>query len=192
MKASCYVDIALRGNDETDLSLPVIGNTIFQVLHGAFRTLEHPYAIALPRSGKGRPYKHTGDIIRIFAEHREHLDQLVESVGQHAAVRDYSRILYPKSVPADFGGPWVSYRRYRTTNRNAGREESTLSARRTAYAAEKGLPYFKVWSKSTERYFSLFIESVEQKRPSEVQGAPDRYGLCVSTRPFALPDIPAS
>lgn len=193
MKPDWYVDFTLEGCDQTDITLPVVANTVYRVMHGAFRSLTPKFAVALPESGPGKTFRHVGDRIRVFAEAREHLDQLVDAVGNHPSIRDYARILYPKSVPGEYQGSWVSYRRYRTSNRNAGRKEGdTLNARRTAYALEKQLPYLKIWSKSTERYFSLFIEVVKETHPPSVQGEPDSYGLCVSSRPLALPDISVS
>jgi CRISPR-associated protein (Cas_Csy4) len=65
MTPDSYLDIRLLGEKATDLALPVIGNQVFHVLHGAFRQSPGQYALALPDCKPGKSSS-IGNKLRIF------------------------------------------------------------------------------------------------------------------------------
>ena len=183
MKPTHYVDFQMIAGDDT-LSLPVVTNAVYAVLHGAFRQLEkHRFALALPKAGKTG----VGDVLRIFSSDRDSLDALVEAVSNHTTVRDYSKILYPRAIPENYQGDWVVFRRFRIPNRNADRkEDQALNGRKKHEAEKRRLPYFNIKSRSTQKFFRLYVD-VKSSQP--VEGEPDSYGLSRAENPIALPLI---
>lgn len=167
------------------LPAPVLAGAALKVLHGAFRNAPRRYALALPRHGR-QPFV----VLRVFAGERDHLHALVETVEAHPVIRDYTRLGYPRRVPEDFAGTWTEFRRYRIPARRSGRKPGDdLRERRMTQAAEARLPYFILQSRSNGQQFGLYVE-VRAGAPNAGESEPDSYGLAVSTRPFALPDLP--
>lgn len=239
----------------TTLPAPVIAGAMLKVLHGLFGQQPGRYALALPKH-QSAPFA----ALRVFAENRDDLDELVQAVEGHPVIRDYSRIGYPRKIPKDHDGPWVEFRRYRIPSRKAGRKPGDiLRERRMMQAEERRLPYFILNSLSTGQQFGLYVEVLHYATPNanpvestphrgEMEGdvdelsktvpsphggglgrervksgaspsvertnprtpcptlfipsgdgvnstaipdcQPDSYGLSVSSRPFALPDLP--
>lgn len=186
-----FVDLRLNGVDESGgLSIPVMANQAFRILHGAFRNAPGEYALALPKCKPGKGST-VGDVLRVFASDEAKVTELLANISGHHFIRDYCSISAIQQVPDDFAGPWMRFRRFRPSNKNAGRktEELTLREKRMAFAAEKKLPYFLVSSHTNSHSFSVFVQ-VEEGEQGAMEAQPDNYGLCVSSRPFSLPVIP--
>lgn len=180
-----YVDLELLGGaDTTDSPAVVLRSQAFQKLHGVFAKHPGEFALALPERGLGA--------LRVFASTREVLDTLAGVLDGDRWFRAYTRLGYPRAVPADFAGRWVAFARYRIptvrSDRNAVDGISALRDRRLREAGRRRLDYFNVHSRSNGSRFSLTVERVEQDGlPRE--GVPDSYGLSTRGRLFALPEI---
>lgn len=179
-----YTQIDLLSMAEETSPETILLARLMKILHGVFRGKPETFAIALPARGFSS--------VRVFAREREDLDFLVGAIQSHWFVRDYARLGYPVSVPADYAGPWVSHRRFRIpsarSDRNAEPGQPTLGQRRSAQAQKDGLVYLICDSQSNKQKFSLFVKSMAAVEPGEFR--PNSYGLSSSERAFALPDMP--
>jgi CRISPR-associated endoribonuclease Cas6/Csy4 subtype I-F len=190
MKPVIYVDLEVLAGDHEGESMPtpILAGAALDVLHGAFR--QHPgrYALALPSVSPGKAHG-PGRILRVFAGSRDDLDTLVAVVSGHPIIRDYTRWGYPRLAPDDFSGPWIEYRRYRIPSQKSLRKPNdSLRERRMQIARQLGLPYFQIRSRSNNQQFMLYVQALEAKDGSSVC-QPDGYGLSVSSRPFAVPQV---
>lgn len=166
------------------LPAPVVAGAMLKVLHGVFGREPGRFALCLPQH-RTAPFA----ALRVFAAERGDLDELVEGVGDHPVIRDYGHIGYPRRVPADWDGGWVEFRRYRIPSRKAGRKpDDTLRQRRMEQAERRRLPYFILQSASNGQQFGLYLQVLPGGTATDCR--PDSYGLSVSSRPFALPDLP--
>jgi CRISPR-associated endoribonuclease Cas6/Csy4 subtype I-F len=186
----CYVDLTLQaGGKGAALPAPVLAGAALRVLHGAFK--QHPgrFALALP-GFETAPFAK----LRIFAANRDDLDRLVEATSGHNLIKDYMQLGYPRKVSQDFDGAWLQYSRYRIPSRKSGRHvEDGLRQRRMDQADQRRLPYFILSSQSTGQQFGLYVAIDPVAVPVDWQSRdlrPDSYGLSVSSRAFALPDLP--
>lgn len=162
----------------------VVAGAALRVLHGAFKERPGRYALALPRFAD-QPFSK----LRVFAGERDDLDELVQAVESHPVIRDYIQLGYPRKVPVDYDGTWTEFRRYRIPARRSCRKpDDDLRERRMQRAQTERLPFFIMHSQSTGQQFGLYVEIRPAARPSS-DGIPDSYGLSVTTRPFALPDL---
>ena len=178
MEPGCYVDIKLRGQGS-----PVAAAIVLRVLHGVFRHQPGQYALALP------DFPRTFPRMRVFAQSRDELDRLVAATENHPTFKEMGLFGYPKQVPQDFQGPWVSYQRYRIPSRKAERKpDGTLRLRRILAADEAKLPYFSLRSDSNGNVWRLYVEAVEAAPSTNLQ--PDGYGLATTSKPFGLPSLP--
>lgn len=201
MDANYYLDIrVLESSDDTDLKLGHIRNQIYTVIHGAFRKLPAHYALALEISDKlkakqeyfeqkhGRSAKANFDILRIFAEKQDELDELIEAIKGHWKIRDYTVLGAAIPVPTAKISGWKSYRRFRIPTQRAERtklshQNEPLRDRRLTTA--KDMPFFQVISQSTGQGFTVNIDVQESENAG--YGVPDSYGLARKESPFALP-----
>lgn len=176
MEARHYVDFLLGPR----ASPPGAALTL-KVLHGVFARDPGQYALALPDYPRNFPR------LRVFAASRENLDRLV--AASEAALQELGRFAYPKAVPEDFAGPWISYRRYRIPSRKAERKpDGNLRLRRIQAADTAELPWFTLQSQSNGQAWRLYVEA--QPAPAAGSAEPDAYGLASASRPFALPRLP--
>lgn len=179
-----FTQIELLSMSEEASPKPILLARLMSILHGVFRSKPETFAIALPARGFSS--------LRVFARDRADLDFLAGAIQSNWFIRDYTRLGYPVSVPADYAGPWVSYRRYRIpavkSDRNAEPGQPTLGQRRSAQAEKDGLVYLISHSESNQQKFSLYVQSVAGDGPGEFK--PNSYGLASSERVFALPDMP--
>lgn len=201
MDAHFYLDIrVLESSDDTDLKLGHIRNQIYTVIHGAFRKLPAHYALAVEMSDKlkakqeqfekkhGRTAKPNFDILRIFAEQQDELEQLIEAVKGHWKIRDYTVLGTAIAVPTAKISGWKSYRRFRIPTQKAERtqlshQNEPLRDRRLKTAKDK--PFFQVMSQSTGQGFTIIIDIQDCENAG--YGLPDSYGLARKESPFALP-----
>ncbi len=190
MNPLCYVDLTVQtGGKGTGLPAPVLAGAALRVLHGAFKQYPGHYALALP-GFETAPFAK----LRIFATNRDDLDTLVEAISGHNLMKDYVQLGYPRKVSQDFDGAWLQYSRYRIPSRKSGRHvEDGLRQRRMDQADQRRLPYFILSSQSTGQQFGLYVAINPVAAPIEWRSGdvlPDSYGLSVSSRAFALPDLP--
>lgn len=201
MDAHFYLDVrVLESSDDTDLKLGHIRNQIYTVIHGAFRKLPTHYALAVEMSDKlkakqeqfekkhGRIAKSNFDILRIFAEQQDELEQLIEAIKGHWKIRDYTVLGTAIAVPTAKISGWKSYRRFRIPTQKAERtqlshQNEPLRDRRLQAAKDK--PFFQVISQSTGQGFTIIIDIQDCENAG--QGLPDSYGLARKESPFALP-----
>jgi hypothetical protein len=192
MRPTRYMDFELLTSDAgAGIPAPLIASRMMQVFHGVFSAHPGEYALALPGWGDG-----VGDggypwqPLRVFAEGMESLDALMQKIGSHPVVRDYTRQGFPRGVPETFDGSWVEYRRFRMPSRNAGVPH--LRQRRLNDQIKRKLPYFQLSSRSNGNAFMVVVEprAAESGGFSDVR--PDSYGLSTKTRAFSLPHIPVS
>ncbi|WP_153114634.1 type I-F CRISPR-associated endoribonuclease Cas6/Csy4 [Rhodocyclus tenuis] len=182
MEPRHYVDFQLGPRPS-----PITAALALKVLHGVFGLYTGQYALALPDYPRSFPR------LRVFAASREALDRLVTATETHPGFAEgparIGRFAYPKAVPEDFNGPWVSYRRYRIPSRKAERKpEGSLRLRRIQAADEAELPFFALRSQSNGQAWRLYVEA--QPASDAGPGEPDAYGLATASRPFALPRLP--
>lgn len=178
MKARHYVDFTLGPRPS-----PTSAALAMKVLHGVFSSHPGQYALALPDYPRSFPR------LRVFAASREDLDQLVAATETHRTLGAIGRFAYPKAVPEDFAGPWISYRRYRIPSRRSERNpDSNLRLRRIQAADRSELPYFTLHSQSNGQAWRLYVEA--RTVPATEPAQPDAYGLASTSRPFALPRLP--
>lgn len=179
MRPPChYVDFQLGPRPS-----PIGATLMLKILHGVFAQHPGQYAIGLPDYPRNFPR------LRVFSDEREHLDRLVATLDEHGDVGKIGRFMYPKAVPADYAGPWMSYRRFRIPSRKAERNpEGNVRLRRIQAADDAEFPYFALHSKSNGQAWRLYVEAIPSLQPGSF--APDAYGLATASRPFALPLIP--
>ncbi|WP_445116232.1 type I-F CRISPR-associated endoribonuclease Cas6/Csy4 [Acinetobacter sp. WZC-1] len=201
MDVNYYLDIrVIESSGDTDLKLGHIRNQIYTVIHGAFRKLPAHYALALEISDKlkarqeqfvqkhGRSAKPNFDILRIFAEKQDELDELIEAIKGHWKIRDYTVLGVAIPVPTAKISGWKSYRRFRIPTRKAERTQLSehnepLRDRRLKTARDK--PFFQVRSQSTGQGFTVIVDILDSENAGP--GFPDSYGLARKESPFALP-----
>jgi CRISPR-associated endoribonuclease Cas6/Csy4 subtype I-F len=201
MDANYYLDIrVLESLNDTDLKLGHIRNQIYTVIHGAFRKLPGHYALALEISDKlkaqqdqfeqkyGRAVRANFDILRIFAENLNELDEFIEAIKGHWKIRDYTVLGGAIVVPTAKISGWKSYRRFRIPTQKAERtklchQNEPLRNRRLKTA--KDMPFFQVISQSTGQGFTVVIDVQDSENAG--YGLPDSYGLARKESPFALP-----
>lgn len=182
MTPRCYMDFNLAGNG---LPAPLLAGAALKALHGGFCAQPGRYALALPRYPDA-PFA----ALRVFAAERGHLDELVQAVENHPAIRDYVLLGYSRLVPEGFSGGWSEFRRYRIPARRAGRKPGDdLRERRMRQADAAKLPFFILQSRGNGQQFGLYLDIRSPAEPAQ-DCRPDGYGLSVASRPFALPDLP--
>lgn len=177
MKPAFYVGLEVASGG----SLPVMTRLV-QILHGIQRDRPGLLALAFPRLRKGEG-RHPGNLVRVFSDSPENLQQVGGLLQENERMRGYIRYLPVKAVPEDFHGPWIEYRRVRIPGKGSRLEESR--ANKLAMAEE--LPFLRAASKTNGHGFSLHIDAIPGAKTAECE--PDSYGLSVSTRAFALPDM---
>ena len=190
MKPHVYVDLEILAGDPDGeaMSAPVLAGVALEVLHGAFRHQPGRYALALPGASSDEA-KMRNWTLRVFADSRDDLDSLVAAVADHAVIRDYTRLGYPRVVPEAFSGPWVEYRRYRIpAQRSLRKPADTLRERRMQAAHQQKLPFFHARSRSNAQSFRVFVQPLAGAA-GDAECQPDSYGLSVSSRPFAVPSL---
>lgn len=183
MKPKEYLDIEVRGASSGGggriPAIPLITRLV-AILHGVFRNHPGRFALAFPRMKTG-DLRHPGHVLRVFAESRDDLDIIVDSLRKNERIAGYIRVNYPRRVPDDFDGPWKEYRRYRIPG-NGSRLEQCRDWR-LKHAGS--LPFLRLRSKGNGHIFSFHIEEREGGRTDDCR--PDSYGLSVPSRAFALP-----
>ncbi|BCU08483.1 type I-F CRISPR-associated endoribonuclease Cas6/Csy4 [Allochromatium tepidum] len=148
-------------------------------LHGVFAEIPSSYALALP----DYPSKKFGRM-RVFASTDDELMRLAYRLRDQPL-----KIGQMTTVPADFSGAWRCYSRYRIPTRAQERHANgVLRLRRIRQADDMQLPYFDIYSRSTQQNFRLYVQVLDGERP-QGECLPDNYGLSVSSRLFALPEI---
>lgn len=192
MPLKAYVDIVMNG-EAADITTQVVANQVMPILHAAFKRNSGVFALALPQCLPGKKSS-SGNTLRIFSSSADDLLGLCNAVKSHYLFRDYCTIKTTNEVPADFCGPWVEYRRYRPSNKNADRkggdDNGMLRARRMAYAEDHRLPYFVLTSGSNKHGFSLYVEPLAGEACGAQSIEPDSYGLSVTSRSFSVPQLP--
>ena len=187
MEPKFYVDITLREQQEKEMSIPVLGNKLMPILHGLFARNKGAYALALP--GCTPEFIKPSRVFRVFGGSRSDLECLKRILDVDRRIRDYFITKDAREVPDNFDGPWIEYRRYRPSNKNAERKpDGNLRNKRMQFAKEMKLPYFQVRSHSSSRVFSCIVQPISGSQSSEAI-EPDSYGLSVVTRSFSLPHL---
>ncbi|WP_139851754.1 type I-F CRISPR-associated endoribonuclease Cas6/Csy4 [Acinetobacter pullicarnis] len=206
MNANYYLDIRiLETSDDADLTIEVLRNQIYSILHGVFRQMPNCFALALetsPRLRKkmkdaelkyGRAARANFDILRIFSAQQSDLEAFIDLIKGNWKIRDYTVLHVPIPVPTAKITGWKSYRRFRIPTRKAelnltsNNGQESLHSRRMKQA--KALPYFKVQSQSNGQQFTVSIDI--QDTIDAGQGLPDGYGLARKTQAFSLPTFEA-
>lgn len=167
-------------------AIDVLARTL-HIVHGIGARHGITYASAFPDMRTGdRP--HPGTVLRIFTSMRADGDALLDQLEASGHPRDYLYVGRVRRVPLQQsegeGASSVSYCRFRTTGRHGKNPETRLRR----LAAGDRLPYLKMSSSQGQR-FSLRINVVRHAAPPSGTCEPDGYGLCVSERPFSLPDF---
>jgi CRISPR-associated endoribonuclease Cas6/Csy4 subtype I-F len=184
MKPDWFFDIeVLNAGEDSGIAAPVLRGTVLSHLHPFFKRHPVSYALAVPKDVRK---------LRIFASAREDLDRLVDYLSRINWIRDYARMHYPRSVPADFAGPWTVYRRYRIptlkTDRKKDEQHGALRQRRLNTVIGEKMDYFKLRSSSNQQVFTLVVERRAGTLSGECQ--PNGYGLSSGENAFGLPEVP--
>lgn len=182
----------------TTLLLPIATHALRQellnLLHAAFRAHPDRYAIAFPewqgRTGT-RAYRTLGNQIRLFAQTPERLVWLLESLSARVDLVRQIRVSPPESLPDDYAGPWVEYRRVRPPKIPADVSERARLDLERVRQQIVSCPDFEVVSRQNGHAFRVFIEQRPPLAPAQMATEihPDSYGLSVKDRAFALPDL---
>lgn len=185
MKAKCYVDFSVVGDDADNPQYAVLSR-IYRVIHGVFGGSNGSYAVAFPKAKTGKA-RSVGNVIRVFASSVSDIYALLEKIRTHHVLRDYARISMPQDVPDNFAGEWVSWQRIRVQKRAGINREATI------IRATKS-PYFDILS-SSGHGFALRVCKVKSP-PQTDDFIPNSYGLSVNGNRkgdgqniFALPVI---
>ena len=193
MMPRVYFDIeALAAAEDTGMSAPALRGRMLALLHPLFAAKPHTYALAIP-AGRQAVCDRGGGALRVFASSRDDLDALVGSLSRLPWIRDYARLQYPASVPENYAGAWVAFRRYRVpslkSDRRTGAEAGQLRQRRMQNVQKEKMDYFIVSSKTTEQRFTLAVRR-ESGAPPQAECLPNSYGLCSAHNVFCVPDLP--
>ena len=186
MTPQVYVDLRVLPLGEQGIAVanPRTTGLVFGAVHRCFRQRTGRFAVAFPQS---RGFL---SIIRVFASSRDDLDELAESLSALPSIRDYASLAYPRTVPIDYAGPWLQYRRYRIPSRAADRHAGApCRARRILEAEKMRLPYLLMHSTSTQQNFGLRFE-IKLGQRNETECHPDGYGFARANSIFSLPDLP--
>jgi hypothetical protein len=119
----------------------------------------------------------------LFATDIESIEVLISELDKNSFVEKSIQIGFPRSVPSDFDGKWVSYRRYRIPSRSAGKPRFRI--KRMKYL-EDNLIWLQMVSSTNKNSFSIPI-LVEEANPSIDKGVPTSYGLSRADSRIALP-----
>ena len=177
MRPTHYINLTAIGGSPMD-----VVNRLMAVLHGIARKHELEYATAFPKIRVGER-AHPGSVIQIFGEQAT-LEKFSIELLSHSFVSDYVHVKRIEAVPATITS-WTQYRLYRIPNRKS----RTTDTRQNRINDAVNLPYLRVASRSNGHAYSVRIQPVRVTEATD-DCAPNSYGLAVSTRPFALPDIP--
>ena len=156
-----------------------------QEIHGLLAADPGRIALGVPAARQ--------DLLRLFATTPDELHALQAAMARRPWFRDYAQLSAVLDVPADFGGPWAAFARYRIptvkSDRHAVDGYSALRERRLQQALDRRLDHFRAHSASTGSSFSLTVERIDAPGlPRE--GVPNSYGLCSRASLFAVPDLP--
>lgn len=190
MRPKFYLDIIICPGDA---GANFVRNRIMQKLHGFFGHNKENgqclYAIAFPSE---EIQENRNTVLRIFSSTENELRRLKDEMRQIAICRDYAFFCEPAKVPDVFEGTWTRYMRYRIpttgSDRHACGGRSELRDRRIQKAMSFRTAYFILHSSSSGSTFTLRVKAEHAAEENE-DCMPDCYGLSVSSRPFALPDI---
>ena len=193
MMPRVYFDIeALAVAEDTGMSAPALRGRMLALLHPLFAAKPHTYALAIP-AGCQAVCDRGGGALRVFASSRDDLDALADSLSRLPWIRDYARLHYPASVPENYAGAGVAFRRYRVpslkSDRRTGAEAGQLRQRRMQTLQKEKMDYFIVSSKTTEQRFTLAVRR-ESGAPPQAECLPNSYGLCSAHNVFCVPDLP--
>ena len=193
MMPRVYFDIeALAVAEDTGMSAPALRGRMLALLHPLFAAKPHTYALAIP-AGCQAVCDRGGGALRVFASSRDDLDALADSLSRLPWMRDYARLHYPASVPENYAGAWVAFRRYRVpslkSDRRTGAEAGQLRQRRMQTLQKEKMDYFIVSSKTTEQRFTLAVRRESGAQP-QAECLPNSYGLCSAHNVFCVPDLP--
>lgn len=193
MQPRVFIDFRVRAS--ATLPLPAAASKTLAALHKTFVERPGLFALGLPDAPEQGLR-----CLRVFASQASELESLAFRVRDAPA-----RISDVVTVPEDYAGPWVRYKRFRistrkndvsgpwlkagkpTDERAFAKPEGMLRERRIRQAMEAQWPYFEVHSASTGQHFRLIVEPIAADGPLTETVEPDSYGLSVTTRPFALP-----
>lgn len=199
MKPQFYADIRIRNGATVGgggiTTLPV-ATRLFSVLHGIFHANPGRFAVGFPLMTDGE-HRHPGHVFRVFFESEDDWTHLLrkeldknERIGAYVFLPEK-----PKKVSDTFSGPWIEYRRFRIPTRksthlrgDASPEVKASLCREKRLEIAESFPFFRIYSKSTGKRFSLHISSL-QGRPTAFC-SPDSFGLSRAQNAFALPMEP--
>jgi CRISPR-associated endoribonuclease Cas6/Csy4 subtype I-F len=182
-----WIDIQIvKASEEIDgIPAAVLMAKVVWVCHGVFSSNKGIYAIGFPEMQEKSPL--LGRRVRVFAEHLEQLQTFLKAASSHYSVRDYTRQSEARSIPSDFKGQYLEYRRYRISNKRSDRNGVGLREKRIKAAEQMQLPFLQLKSGSNHHRFSLFVQAIQHREGVLQNSEPDSYGLSVSSRPFCLP-----
>jgi len=179
MKTTHYLQLTAIGQGQ----MHVI-NRLANLLHGIKSANTLTFALAFPQMKTGnRP--HTGNVIQVFSDEST-LGVIFKELKDKPFIIDYVHLGRIKTVP-DSIESYTEYALFRVPNRKT----RTIDTRLRRITAAESLPYLRVTSKSNGQAFSVRIKSTRHEKPSNLI-KPNSYGLAVTSRPFALPDIPVN
>lgn len=186
MKSRNYIEIHVhQGRDSQIPTAQGASNleVLFEVLHGAFVAYPGTFALGFPDMQEGE-FRHPGRRVRVFAEDAESLRGIGDLIDNSDRLDFLAKVKGGvQAVSAGFAGPWVEYRRFRIPGRDSRKPEFRAARMKTA----DSLPYIGVHSHSTHQYFVVYIQPIRHEVP--LDGMPDGYGLSVSSRAVAVPDL---
>lgn len=190
MKALWYVDLTVaqdsaRGPSGASIDTMAL---MLRIVHAHAKEASFPFATALPGMRTGT-HAHPGGVLRLFAEERDHCDELAGAVEVNPHVSGAAIVSRVRPVPQGYGKS-ASYCRFRIASRKSAERVDGISRRVKRLAFGDALPYLKLRSASTGQSFSLRINVRKANEPASEECSPDGYGLASATRSFSVPDLP--
>lgn len=198
MTPNFYIDVKVRAMPELqtgDRKRQSIGDVLsktVQLVHAFMTRQKLKMAVAFPDAVVG-DQRAPGKTVRVFAEFEQDLENLANDF-EICEFAETVHLLRIKTVPADFAGPFVEYRRFRIRRY----EDGSNLAREEQIQRSRFLPAIMFTSKSNGQPFTMFFDVIARnsavvectaKYVSNAGEGPNGYGLSTPDRPFALPSL---
>ena len=185
-----YTDLCLMGEGRLTMGEVAVGaSVLMRSLHATFSQMPGCFALALPDLAHRSPQRRLSRF-RVFASRMEDLAELHTLLKNGDGLGRLFNASFPETVPADFKGPWMAYRRLRIHSR----ERASSRAVTMRALDEAGNSWVDMGSSDNRQRFRMYLacEALAQgASPPPLEGAQvNSYGLSVAGYPLYLPHIP--
>lgn len=183
MKPATYVDYTVKvGNRASMEEVSQCASFLMKALHAGFSELKDKFALALPHLDESSPQKKISTF-RVFAESMNDHMQLHEFVTRSGYLDKHFVASFPKTVPADFAGPYKAFSRIRIKSRAAGVQR----LKKMLEVDANGNAWINMQSRENGNRFPMYLQS--HIAVAGTEGLLNGYGLSQAESLMFLPDL---